>query len=551
MKRSLPSDPNLPQLRHQAKDLLKRWRAGDAVAVARCREHACLAHAPESNAPAATPSLSVAQLVIAREYGFASWPKLKLHIEALRKVEGRVAWLRATYAAADQETRERLLSHVHTRERFQHYDPNAATLSEEDARLVVANEQRYAFWSKYESYLNLDPTVQKVIAAARGGDLIRLRALLRADPTAANPRWVREDMAPARIPNDSIPLFCAAEAVFNRTNRRGNDDEIAAALIKAGAEVDIERGTPLTSAVSYNAYGIVRALLEGGALVNGVDGDGMPLAYALHFGFTDVAELLARYNPTLDLRFAAGLGRLDVVKCFVNLDGSLKHDAGRLADPYENRFRCERTRANILCQALYFSCLHARLETVEFLLELGADVNQEVPGINRLGGTVLHGLTAGVPFGANGDPHLYDERRRPVIELLLRHGASVTLRDSRFHSTPLGWAHHHGATRIFDQLRPYAGAHDAVHYGLVGRLRALLDDDPTLANARDDRGQTPLHYLTPETPGGAKMIDLLVSHGADLNVRDTNGQTPREKMTAAGRPDLASRLRSSEPAAEP
>ena len=66
-----------------------------------------------------------------------------------------------------------------------------------------------------------------------------------------------------------------------------------------------------------------------------------------------------------------------------------------------------------LCHALYFASLHARLETAEFLVELGADVNQEVPGVNQLGGTVLHALTAGVPFGASADSHLSDERRIP------------------------------------------------------------------------------------------------------------------------------------------
>lgn len=275
------------------------------------------------------------------------------------------------------------------------------------------------------------------------------------------------------------------------------------------------------------------------------------MAYALGFGFTEVAELLARFGAKLDLRFAAGLGRLDVVKHFINPDGSLKPDAGRLADPYENWFRCERTRANVLCQALYFAGLHSRLETVEFLLELGADVNQEAPGVNRLGGTILHCLMAGVPLGASGDPHLYDERRVPVIELLLRHGASVTMRDSRFQSTPLGWAHHHGATRLFDLLSPYAGAHDAVRFGLIDRLRALLEADPSLINTRDELGQSPLHCLSPETSGAGEMIDFLISHGVDLEARDNQGATPWEKLIAAGRLDLAMRLRTSGASTKP
>lgn len=544
MSATLPPRPNLVQLRRQAKDLLRRLQAGDSEAIARCAVHPRLSHFSAANARDARLSLSDAQLVVAREYGFASWPKLKSHVEGLERAEKRVAWLRAAFAAADRDTREWLLSCVHTKERFQHYDPDANTLSEEDARLVVANEQGYAFWRKYESYLYLDPGVQKAIAAVRSGDLNSLRALLRIDPAAANPRWVHADVTPTTIPNDSIPLHCLAEAVFNGTNPHRNDYELARALIQAGADVDLDNGTPLKSAVSYNAVGAARALLEGGAAVDGPDGSGMPMAYALGFGFTDLAELLARFGATLDMRFAAGLGRLEEVKRFVHPDGSLSSDAGRLADPYENRFRCERTRANILSQALYFACLHSRLETVEFLLELGAAVNQEVPGVNRPGGAVLHFLAAGVPLGAGGDPHRYDERRLPVIELLLKRGARVALRDSRFQATPLGWAYHHNAKRVVEVLRPRAGVHDAVRFGLLDRLRRLLDGDPSLVNVRDELGETPLHCLKPETPEAGEVIDLLISRGADIEARNAGGQTPWERMIAAGRSDLAARLRS-------
>ena len=53
---SLPERPNLQHLKNQAKDLL---RAGGAA------------------------SLAEAQFQIARSYGFASWPKLKAHVESL------------------------------------------------------------------------------------------------------------------------------------------------------------------------------------------------------------------------------------------------------------------------------------------------------------------------------------------------------------------------------------------------------------------------------------------------------------------------------------
>jgi hypothetical protein len=51
----------------------------------------------------------------------------------------------------------------------------------------------------------------------------------------------------------------------------------------------------------------------------------------MHFGFVEVAELLGRRGAKRDLRFAAGLGELDVVKSWFDADGSLKPGAGALA----------------------------------------------------------------------------------------------------------------------------------------------------------------------------------------------------------------------------
>lgn len=106
----------------------------------------------------------------------------------------------------------------------------------------MANSEGYAHWSKFESYLNLDAEVQEVIQAAKTGQLEKLRVLLAANPGAANPRWVGVGGPVSSIPNDSIPLFCVSEGIFNGTNRNGNDYEIASVLIRTGADVEIEGG---------------------------------------------------------------------------------------------------------------------------------------------------------------------------------------------------------------------------------------------------------------------------------------------------------------------
>jgi hypothetical protein len=78
----LPQSPDLEQERTRAKELLKALRIGEATAILRLRaNHPRFAQlAPD--AAAAGVKLSDAQWVIAREYGFPSWPALRAHIVA-------------------------------------------------------------------------------------------------------------------------------------------------------------------------------------------------------------------------------------------------------------------------------------------------------------------------------------------------------------------------------------------------------------------------------------------------------------------------------------
>lgn len=69
-ERHIPVRPNLDQLKHQAKDLLKAARKGDASAMADFKEF----H-PEK-IDGADAKLADAQLVLARSYGIPSWPRL-------------------------------------------------------------------------------------------------------------------------------------------------------------------------------------------------------------------------------------------------------------------------------------------------------------------------------------------------------------------------------------------------------------------------------------------------------------------------------------------
>ena len=87
--RSLPDRPSLEHLKNQAKALLRRVHAGEADALALVLEFD-----PQSIQSSAVTDaggrdavgrfvLSEAQLVIARSYGFASWQRLRTHLELL------------------------------------------------------------------------------------------------------------------------------------------------------------------------------------------------------------------------------------------------------------------------------------------------------------------------------------------------------------------------------------------------------------------------------------------------------------------------------------
>ncbi len=72
--KALPSEPDLAQLRKQAKDLRQAISRSEPDAVGRLvQHHPDFAHAARSHTQA---TLVDAQLVIAREYGFGSWAKL-------------------------------------------------------------------------------------------------------------------------------------------------------------------------------------------------------------------------------------------------------------------------------------------------------------------------------------------------------------------------------------------------------------------------------------------------------------------------------------------
>src|SRR5688572_2913314 len=83
VSRRLPAQPHLDIPKREARELLKEWRAAEPAALDRIRRHhPRFAHADDAAIAAAKIRLADAQLVLAREYNFASWPELKRRIES-------------------------------------------------------------------------------------------------------------------------------------------------------------------------------------------------------------------------------------------------------------------------------------------------------------------------------------------------------------------------------------------------------------------------------------------------------------------------------------
>ena len=107
----LPARPSLEQLRKRAKELLRACRAGDGRALARIRAYRADVARPER------VRLSDTQLVTAREHGFASWGRLKHHVESLQRpadydepVWGKDTWPFLVAALeGDEDTVRRML----------------------------------------------------------------------------------------------------------------------------------------------------------------------------------------------------------------------------------------------------------------------------------------------------------------------------------------------------------------------------------------------------------------------------------------------------------
>lgn len=170
----LPARPSLEQLRKQAKELLRDYRAGNAVAAERF-----IVIITRLTDPARSNEINLAdaQFVLAREYGFENWAKLVHHIETINPAERQTRYenLAMDFVAAYSGEAEAL-------ERLNEQLPRLVTLDElrglvterlgrsselengtveftfADAQFIVARQHGFDDWAKFLQSLAQPPS---------------------------------------------------------------------------------------------------------------------------------------------------------------------------------------------------------------------------------------------------------------------------------------------------------------------------------------------------------------------------------------------------------
>jgi ankyrin repeat protein len=449
---SLPGRPDLGQLRRRAKELRDAARRGDAEALQRFARH-------HPSAPTGAVSLAAAQLVIARELGFASWPRLKAAIDA-DATSHRAA---GEFVAASVDGRVRQASEIFDA------DPGIAGRS--------------------------------LLAAAVLGDAETVREMLAADPAAAvaiddergwppllyacYSLWHQIDSSRATGLAEAVRVLLGAGASPN-TNDGGrrryrsalkgsvevNNPDITSVLLDAGASPD--PGEPIGEAVAHRDHRCLRLLLAHGARVARTWAVGAavhhddPGAMALLLDALKTSEGSAAGAATGELPEAAANASLPVLAALLDAGadpGASDEDgvsALRLAVRAGKNDIAGRLRAagaaddSTDIDHFVGACMAADRPAAELILTDHPDLPGRLTGPDR---AVIVGAAEAGPAGrialmldlgfsphaldGNGEQPLHTAAyhgNAAAVRLLLEAGADVDARDDRFDGTPLAFA---------------------------------------------------------------------------------------------------------------
>jgi len=386
--RRLPPNPNLEQLRKQAKDLLERYRAEDPAAVAEVQQL-------ERNAEPSTFALNDAQRVLARAYGYESWPRLKAFVDGVNVLE-----LAEAVKAGDRNKARILLNArpeligtdmgASNEHRALHY----AVLRQDPAMVRLLMEAGAD--ARKGIYPHRDAT--SALAIARDREYHEIVALIQEEE-----RLRREEMS---CPNATIS---PVQDQINAAICEGDNKQAIRLLEAEGSLIqacDREGATPLHCAAQEGNEEMVAWLLSRRANPRKRDiHDRTPLDRAATSA--DPRNHSAKLFPAIARRLLDAGAELTIIAAVAMGEAVRVRELVR-ADP--GVLRQIDSRGGLVTVAVN----HGQLDMVRLLLDLGADVDERI---------MLKELEEPTPSW--GMPLWYAAlgNQRDIVELLLDRGA--------------------------------------------------------------------------------------------------------------------------------
>ncbi|KAL7674594.1 hypothetical protein ACOME3_000871 [Neoechinorhynchus agilis] len=195
--------------------------------------------------------------------------------------------------------------------------------------------------------------------------------------------------------------------------------------------------------------------------------------------------------------------------------------------------------------ALIIACFEGDPDVIKFLLDVSADPNQ-TESEHHL--TPIHVLCDAEYYGQN----LRQRDRADLLKYMIRRGANVNHLD-RSAMTALHKAVIHDRPECVEVLIDAKADPNVMYMGdtplsIASRhnrkriCQILLRSPDIHTNHRNDRGGTPLHFAAAAIVDDPECVDILVSHGAKVNVTDMRNNTPTMVAAFFSKPKILAYL---------